>query len=301
MVEQPRLPSLAAIGAFEAAARLGSFAAAARELGTTSASVSYHIRQLERQTGVPLFRRFAHRVVLTEAGREIAGTTIQAFDALRGSFMRAAAIDEGRLVLSALPTFGTSWLIPRLGRFRAAHPEIAIELDLSPEPRDLAAGHVDAAIRNGHGQWPGLRTAPLLPSIFLPLCPPALAGVDLESAPLLGRPDWWTRWFAALGRPVPQHFGIALADEHLDAAAAIAGHGITIGSPILFRAELEAGRLVPAHDLVVGDGRSFWLAWPSGRQGSRKIQAFRAWIEVEAEAERAASSDFIARSILCGQ
>jgi len=297
MVEQTRLPSLAAIGAFEAAARLGSFAAAARELGTTSASVSYHVRQLERQTGVPLFRRFAHRVALTEAGREIAGTTVAAFDALRASFMRGAAIDESRLTLSALPTFGTSWLIPRLGRFRAARPEIRLELDLSHEARDLAAGHFDAAIRNGDGRWPGLRSVALLPSIFLPLCAPALVGSDLETAPLLGRPDWWARWFAALGRPAPQHFGIALADEYLDAAAAIAGHGITIGSPILFRAELEAGRLVPAHELVVHADRGFWLTWPLGRQHSRKIQAFRSWIEAEAAAERAASADFIARAV----
>jgi LysR family glycine cleavage system transcriptional activator len=296
MVEPPRLPSLAAIGAFEAAARHGSFAAAARELGTTAASVSYHVRQLERQTGVPLFRRFAHRVEMTEAGREVAGATVAAFDALRASFMRGAAIDEGRLSLSALPTFGTSWLIPRLGRFRDAHPEISLELDLSPEPRDLAAGHFDVAIRNGDGNWPGLRSVALFPSLFLPLCAPSLAGADLETAPLLGRPDWWAQWFAALGRPAPQHFGIALADEYLDAAAAIAGHGITIGSPILFRAELEAGRLVPAHDLVVSAGRGFWLTWPVARQHSRKIHAFRAWIEAEAAAERAASAPFLTRA-----
>lgn len=298
MVQLPRLPSLASIAAFEAAARHGSFAAAARELGTTAASVSYHVRQLERQIDVPLFRRFAHRVELTEPGREIAGETVAAFGALRASFMRGAAIDEGRLALTALPTFGTSWLTPRLGRFRARHPEIRIELDLSPEPRDLAAGHFDAAIRNGHGNWPGLRTMELFPSIFMPLCAPSLAGADLDAVPLLGRPDWWTLWFRALGREAPRSFGIQLAEEHLDAAAAIAGHGVTIGSPILFRHELESGRLVPAHELVVSDGRSFWLAWPVARRDNRKIGQLREWIGEEAADERAASARFIASARL---
>lgn len=301
MVQLPRLPSLASISAFEAAARHGSFAVAARELGTTSASVSYHVRQLERQIDVPLFRRFAHRVELTEAGREIAAETIAAFGALRASFMRGAAIDETRLALSALPTFGTSWLTPRLGRFRVRHPEIRIELDLSPEPRDLAAGHFDAAIRNGHGAWPGLRTMRLFPSVFMPLCAPSLAGTGLDEAPLLGRPDWWALWFRALGRDAPRAFGIDLAEEHLDAAAAIAGHGITIGSPILFRHELEAGRLVPAHELVVSDGRSFWLAWPVARRDNRKIRQLREWIGEEAEAERTASARFIAAAAVAGQ
>jgi LysR family glycine cleavage system transcriptional activator len=297
MVES-RLPSLVSISAFEAAARHGSFAAAARELGTTAASVSYHVRQLERQIDVPLFRRFAHRVELTEPGREIARETVAAFGALRASFMRGAAIDDGRLALSALPTFGTSWLTPRLGRFRAQHPDVRIELDLSPEPRDLAAGHFDAAIRNGDGTWPGLRAMHLFPSLFMPLCAPALAGRELGEVPLLGRPDWWALWFRVFGRAVPRSFGIDLAEEHLDAAAAIAGHGITIGSPILFRHELEAGRLVPAHDLVVTDGRAFWLVWPLARRDTRKIARLRAWLGVEAETERAASARYIATAVL---
>ncbi len=127
---------------------------------------------------------------------------------------------------------------------------------------------------------------------------PSLAGCDLDEAPLLGRPDWWALWFRVLDRPAPRSFGIALADEHLDAAAAIAGHGIAIGSPILFRHELEAGRLVPAHDLVVTDGRAFWLAWPLARRDTRKIARLREWLGAEAETERAASARYIAAAVL---
>ena len=307
-----RMPSLWSIRAFEAAARHKSFATAARELGTSAASVSYHVRQLEKQIGVVLFRRHPHRVELTPAGELLAADTIGAFDVLRASFVKAAELNEARLSLTTLPTLGTSWLTPRLGKFRAQHPGIQIDLDLSADAQDLNSGHFDAAIRNGHGRWPGLRAAKLFPSIFMPLCAPALreaaAGlVDPRHAldvPLLGRPDWWALWYRALGDEEalpPGGFGINLATEHLDAAAAVAGHGITIGSPILFRSELEAGRLVVAHDQVVGDGRAFWLVYPAAQARHDKIKAFDRWLGEEAEQERNTARAFIDRAVIVEQ
>lgn len=307
MVSAHKLPSLVSIRAFEAAARLGSFAKAAQELDTTAASVSYHVRRLEQQIGLTLFQRHPQHVVLTESGAAIAHETTQAFAALRASFARAADIDESRLSLTTLPTLGTSWLTPRLGRFRARNPGITVELDLSPDAQELGNGRFDAAIRNGHGRWPGLHTIELFPSLFMPLCAPALKAAAARiaepghriDAPLLGRPDWWALWYRALGvadAPPPQRFGSTFAAEHLDIAAAVAGHGIAIGSPILFRDELDAGRLVPAHDLVAGDGRTFWLAYPVARQHSRKIAAFSEWLCDEAARERAAARAFIRRA-----
>lgn len=311
MVDAARFPSLASIRAFEAAARLGNFAGAARELDMSAASISYHVRQLERQLGLALFLRHAQRVELTDAGALIAREATGAFAALRASFVRAAHLDEARLSITTLPTLGTAWLTPRLGQFRAAHPEIAIALDLSAEPQELGAGRFDAAIRNGHGDWPGLRTTFLFPSIFMPLCTPALkaATVGLAdptaplAAPLLGRPDWWAIWYRALGAaqaPEPSRFGTSLSFEHLDIAAAIAGHGIAIASPILFRSEIEAGRLVPAHDLVAGDGRSFWFVYPVVRQNSAKLTRFRDWIDAEAERARDSAAAAIRAAIVVG-
>jgi len=302
MLDRP-LPSLAAIRAFEAAARLGSFTRAGSELGTSSASVSYHVRQLEAQLGVTLFQRHPHRVTLTEAGALIAEEAERAFAGLRASFARAAEIDEARLALTTLPTFGTSWLTPRLGLFRAAHPDIVVELDVSDTAEDLTTGRFDVAIRNGDGRWPGLRTIELFPSAFLPLCVPALkeaaAGIADPRAPLavplLGRPDWWTLWYQALGweqGPPPSRFGTSFSAEHLDVAAALAGHGVVIASPILFRAEIDAGRLVPAHERLVPAGRSFWLTWPVSRQHSRKIALFRDWLVAEAADAREAARRF---------
>ncbi len=307
MVAEPRIPSLASIRAFEAAARLGSFAKAAHELETTAASVSYHVRQLERQIGVALFLRHPHKVELTASGKVIAEEATSAFAALRASFIRAVDLDESRLALTTLPTIGTSWLTPRLGRFRARHPEIHIDLELSAEAQDLSAGRFDAAIRNGHGRWPGLRAVKLLPSIFMPLCSPKLRTVAsllqdprrAPEVPLLGRADWWALWFRALGvKDVSLRGRIRahLSAEHLDIAEAIAGSGVAIGSPILFRDEIDAGRLVPAHELVVADGRSFWFTCPAARQYSRKIVAFRDWSGDEAAHDVSRARDEIRRA-----
>lgn len=309
MLDRHRFPSLASIRAFEAAARHGNFAKAAAELGTSAASVSYHVRQLERQIGVLLFQRHPHKVVLTAPGALVAEQAIAAFAALSASFAKAIDLDEAQLAVTTLPTLGTSWLTPRLGRFRAAHPDIRIELDLSADPVDLGTSRFDAAIRNGHGRWPGLRAIPLFPSIFMPLCAPALideaTGLAVPGGrlgvPLLGRPDWWALWYRALGMddgPPAERFGTSLSAEHLDIAAALAGHGIAIGSPILFAAEIAAGRLVPAHPLVAGDGRSFWLAYPVARQHARKIASFRAWLTEETATAIAPLKPLIDRAIV---
>jgi LysR family transcriptional regulator, glycine cleavage system transcriptional activator len=308
MVNDQRFPSLASVRAFEAAARLGGFAKAAEELDTTAASVSYHVRRLEQQIGATLFVRHPNHVVLTEPGEIVAREAISAFAALRASFIQALDIEETRLSLTTLPTFGTSWLTPRLGKFRAKHPDILLSLDLSAVPEDLTAGRYDAAVRNGDGRWPGLRTTQLLPSIFMPLCSPALTAAAASLAdpsramdvPLLGRSDWWTLWFRALGRepPISRHaLGTQLAAEYLDIAEAIAGNGIAIGSPILFGNELASGRLMPAHDLVVSDGRSFWFVYPVARQNSRKIVRFSEWLCDEASNGRNAAHTFIRAAV----
>lgn len=309
MVGYRRLPSLPSIRAFEAAARLGGFAPAARELDTTAASVSYHVRRLEQQVGVRLFRRHPQRVELTRAGRLVAQEASNAFAALSACFIKAAETDEACLSLTALPSMGTSWLTPRLGGFRRLHPQITVELDLSADAQDLVDGPFDAAIRNGHGDWAGLRAQELFPSIFMPLCAPQLLEVarsidDPASPmplPLLGRPEWWRCWYRARGLhevKLDGRFGTSLSAEYLDIAAAVAGHGVAIGSPILFRDELEAGRLVPVHDFVAADGRRFWFVYPLARHDSHKIAAFRDWLLDQAAGVMREARGYVRRAVV---
>jgi LysR family transcriptional regulator, glycine cleavage system transcriptional activator len=293
------LPPLVSVRAFEAAARLGSFADAARELGTTAASISYHVRQLERYSGLAMFRRHPHKVELTPVGATVASEATDAFARLRASFERASEYDEVMLRITTLPTIGTSWLTPRLGRFRALHPSIALEIDLSVEAHDLGLGGFDIAIRNGHGSWPGLRTSFMFPSIFQPLCSPSL-GVRCDhiedpsalGVPLLGRPDWWSIWYRQRGLEDNLQlslFATRLSAEHLDVAAAIAGHGVAIASPILFAAEIAAGRLVAVHSHIGTDGRSFWFTYPVKRERSKKVKTFARWLTQEVADARAES------------
>ena len=294
MLRRDRLPSLVSIGAFEAAARHGSFAEAARELGTTAAAVSYHVRQLERQVEVQLFRRYAHRVELTGAGSSMAQEAAAAFQLLRDGFARVADDEQRKLRITTLPTLGTSWLTPKLGRFREICPSVSVELELSAEPRDLVSGDFDVAIRHVAGNWAGLQATRLFPCIFTPLCAPALKDRAVGIAnpdgrldiPLLGRPDWWEAWFTGVGHagaPEAQRFDISLSAEHLDIAAAIEGHGIAIGSPILFVKEIRAGRLTTVHDFVASDGQAFWLVYPTARRSTSKIASFRDWLLQEVE------------------
>jgi LysR family transcriptional regulator, glycine cleavage system transcriptional activator len=95
----------------------------------------------------------------------------------------------------------------------------------------------------------------------------------------------------------PESFGTQLSAEYLDVAAAVAGHGIAIGSLILFRNELASGRLIPAHDVVAGDGRAFWLAYPVARQNSHKIARFREWLCDEAASDRSEARTFIRSAV----
>lgn len=283
MPSSRRLPPIVSIEAFEAAARLGGFANAARELGTSAASVSYHVKQLEARSGLVLFQRSAQRVDLTVAGAALATEVSAAFESLRGSFAGATKRDEQSLSISALPTFGASWLIPRLGKFSGPH----VDLDLSVEPQDLLDS-CEVAIRNGDGNWHGVNATRLFSAVFLPLCAPTIRpkiGSFLETGiPLLGRRDWWKFWFAEKGceLSVEDRFGAEFAAEHLDITAAIAGQGIAIGSPIIFADEIEAGRLTYADDLIATDGRAFWVCSATSRAKVPKIERFRNWIIGEA-------------------
>ncbi|MBV8237191.1 MAG: LysR family transcriptional regulator, partial [Sphingomonas sp.] len=208
-----RIPPLAAVRVFEAAARHENFTAAAEELGMTQAAVSYQIRVLEERLGQPLFRRERRRVLLTDAGRRAAHQLTRAFDAIDAAFAGIRAEDEGLLTLSTSNTFANTWLVWRLGAFQMAHPEMAVRLLTSDLLTDFAAEDVDVAIRAGRGGWEGLSEDLLLRIDFTPMCSPeflALRGGRIEPADLLRLPlispndPWWSQWLREAGVEVPE-------------------------------------------------------------------------------------------------
>ena len=147
-----RLPPLNAMRAFEAAARHLSFTHAAGELHVTPAAVSHQVKALEEWLGLPLFRRRNREVVLTEAGLTYYPGLRDGFDRLAGATERVTARDEtGELRVTTLPSFAAKWLVPRLYRLRAAHPEIDVLLSTSDHLVDFGIEKMDIALRYGTG------------------------------------------------------------------------------------------------------------------------------------------------------
>src|SRR6476469_2546163 len=167
-----RLPPLAAIRAFEAAARTENFTAAAAELGMTQAAVSYQVKGLEERLGAPLFVRERGRVRLTPLGARLLPALSSAFDTIEAAFASHREEDETLLTITTTHTFANTWLAWRLGAFQIEHPELAVRMTTSNELIDLISGDADVAIRAGRGDWAGYDQHRLFESTFTPMASP---------------------------------------------------------------------------------------------------------------------------------
>lgn len=291
------LPSIAVLSAFEAAARLGSFTLAARELALTQGAVSRQIKALEDQVDTQLFDRVGRNVRLTAAGEtylkdigDALGVIAQATLGLR------ANPGGGVLHLAILPTFGTRWLAPRLPEFHLRHPGITLNLTTRLRPFDLVTERQDAAIHFGHPHWPGAETAFLLGETVIPACAPAMltthpvhVPADLRTLPLLHlatRPDAWARWFAAHDTDSTNPPGMVFDQFATAAQAAAYGLGVALLPRFLIARELADGVLVPALERPLRNDEAYYLAWPASRRSFPPLAAFRDWIVAEAARHR---------------
>lgn len=228
---------------------MGSFAGAADRLALTPAAVSLRIRTLEAELGQPLFNRVGRRVVPTPAAATLAGRVRHALDGINDALDEFQAA-TAPLRVTAPPTFASRWLAPRLSGYTAPG-RAAIELDISSDVRNPTA--FDVAIRTGRGGWDGLDEYPLTPVDVTPMLAPTLLGSrtlaepeDLTKFDLLPHPDWG-KWFARAERPNPsglRFVGVDYSIFELTANAAVAGLGVALLSPTLFRPLLDAGQLV---------------------------------------------------------
>jgi DNA-binding transcriptional LysR family regulator len=285
------LPPLNALRAFEAAARHLSFTRAAEELNVTQAAVSHQVKALEERIGVKLFRRLTRGLLLTEDGHALLPDLREAFDRLAQAVDRVGRQGgQGTLNISLLTTFALGWLVPRLPRFQAAHPSIDVRLTTTARLVDFAIEDIDVAIRYGTGGWAGLRCDRILDDVITPLCNARFKArlrkhEDILNVPLLHEQyehDWRT-WFRAAGLSVGQmKKGPIFDSTRVAIEAAIAGVGVACGAPSLFSAELASGQLHQPFDLVVPNGKSYWLASPEATAERPKIKAFREWLLDEA-------------------
>ncbi|MBV8537798.1 MAG: transcriptional regulator GcvA [Alphaproteobacteria bacterium] len=286
------LPPLNGLRAFEAAARYLSFTRAADELHVTQAAVSHQVKALEARLGVRLFQRLTRSLRLTDEGQALLPDVRDAFDRLSAAVGRLSQRDARvRLTVSVLTTFALSWLVPRLPRFNARHPEIEVSLIATPRLTDFAREDVDVAIRYGTGPWPGLRRDRLLDEGLTPLCgqrwikklkrPDDLARVPLL-LPVNAENEDWEVWLREAGLPqIDTRKGTAFDSTRIAVDAAIAGAGVAIGNPYVHAEPIEEGRLFQPFDLVVPNGRAYWLVCPETTAERPKIKAFRDWITEE--------------------
>lgn len=295
-----RLPPLAAVRVFEAAARHQNFTAAAEELGMTQAAVSYQMRVLAERLGVPLFRREGRRVALTDAGAKVSAQLTRAFDAVEAAFAGLRAEDERLLTISSTNTFANTWLAWRIGGFQMAHPEAAVRMLTSDALVDFAAEEVDVAIRAGVGGWPGLAADLLMAVDFTPMCSPEflrahggrIAPADLLALPLISPHDpWWRHWLREAGVEVAEGTvfpGVRLDSQAHEGHAAMAGQGVAMLTPFFWRNDLAEGKLVRISDQVSTRGYGYWLVCPDPRRRVPKIARFRAWLLSEVARDGAA-------------
>lgn len=282
-VDNPNLP-LTGLRAFEAAARHLNFTRAALELRITQAALSHRIRALEARLGTRLFRRLPRGVALTDEGEALFPALRDAFGRISGALARfEAGAGYEVLTVSAVATFATGWLLPRLDDFAARHPGIELRLLTHNNRIDQAGEGLDLAVRFGDGSWLGLDAGLLCAAPFAPVAAPALARRvrrrrDLAALPLLRsyRPDEWPRWFAAAGLPAPLLRGPVFDSSLAIAAAAAAGAGVALLPVSMFGHDLASGRLVRLSPVEVEVG-GYWLTRLRSRAETPAMAAFRDW------------------------
>ena len=294
-----RLPPLAAIRAFEAAARTENFTAAAAELGMTQAAVSYQVKSLEERLGAPLFVREKGRARLTALGQRLLPPLSTAFDAIESAFASHREEDESLLTITTTHTFANTWLAWRLGAFQMEHPELAVRMTTGNELCDLRSGDADVAIRAGEGGWDGMDEHRLFQSEFTPMASPDCLeeverhlgrAIEPRDLPHQNRinpsDDWWQQWFRDNGVPadnsVLRRPGIRFENQANEGHAAMGGQGFALLTPLLWKGDVAAGRLsVPFPDRISSRAWSYWLVHPRERRMVPKVKRFREWLIAE--------------------
>ncbi len=287
-----RLPPLTALRAFEAAARHMSFSKAAAELNVTPAALSYQIKALEADLGMPVFRRLNRAVELTEAGRSLAPGARDAFATLQSAWRNTKRLnDNGVLTVTAGPAFTSKWLAPRMYDFAQAHPEIELRFLATLRIIDFDRDEVDVAIRFGIDHDKGLYARPLIEEWMTPMMTPEMAR-EIDTPEKLARailihddsvspfkvPMGWGAWAQAAGLSLDTSHGprFSQADHAIDAA--IAGAGVVLGRVSLATRALEAERLVAPFEVGLISEAQFRFICPPGNEKRPHIAAFEAWV-----------------------
>lgn len=289
-----RLPPLNALRAFEAAGRSHSIRRAAEELNVTPGAVSRQVQSLETFLGQQLFRREPREIVLTQEGEHYLATISKCLDGIRDATEVLSGPQNGQLLrIRSYMTISMRWLIPRIGGFQELHPDIEIRITTSNDPVDFDRESVDAAVRLGDGQWPGLVVERLFDNLITPVCSPQylaehpISSVsDLVDKTLLHstvRSDDWRSWSEAFATETFDYYGgNKYTSSTLAYLAAIEGHGIFMAQLGLIGADIASGVLVqPLSEVLDMGDFTYYLVYPKNRTRNPAFRKFREWLATE--------------------
>jgi len=291
------LPPLPWLRSFEAAARRGSFAAAAGELGLTSAAVSYQVRALEQLLANPLFERLPRGLRLTDMGKAYLPPIRKAFSELSISTIGIFGPEgDATLDIRVSVSFAVLWLAPRLGDFMATHPGFRLRLFSAVWADALPTDQTDIDIRFGHGTWPGF-TARLLVNDPIVLVTPIGSRVagprDIDPGQLihiLGVEGDWQALFSATDQPPPFDQVGMTVDTSLAALEMVAaGHGAALVLERFARPYIAQGRVRRVPDILLPQDQSHYLLTRDGLEAPRaEAMLFCDWLQQQLAAEKPA-------------
>jgi len=285
-----RLPHVTWLSTFEAAARHGSFAAAADELSLTPAAVSQHIKLLEQTLGMKLFKRLPKGVELTDIGQAYAQPVRQSFVDLQtatdGLFQTTT---QTTLHVRASISFGVIVLVPRLHEFRALHPEINVVMSTTVWSDRLNDATIDVDIRYGNGDWPERDIWQLRRGHASLICSPQVAR-SLQGDPsqrktadivsIVGSENDWPRMFGELGmKTVAPPIWLSVESSLLALESISAGRGIAIVDTLFADSYVKRGHLVVPFEQAVSTTQNFYLVADPDRETRSAVECFRDWID----------------------
>ncbi|MDY0872327.1 LysR substrate-binding domain-containing protein [Dongia rigui] len=297
-----RFPPIGCLIPFEAAARLGSMSAAARELGVSQPAISRQLQILETDLGQALFHRNRRGLSLTTAGNAYRHAVALGLDhiAAATATLRAQGAEHS-IRIAANFGFAQQWLMPRFAKLRAAHPQLAFRLMTSDDDAALDMAECDIAIRFGIGDWPGWHVTPLFAEEVFPICTPSyleahaeLKRVDLKPADLTKahllhldstNADWldwgdWFRWHhVTTPAPKPQ---MLYSTYPLVLQAILSSEGVGLGWRGLVDGLLASGTLVQLLPGVKRDQHGYFITWRKNHAQEKLLRKIAEWMVGEA-------------------
>ena len=296
------LPPLDLLRGFESAARHLSFTRAGAELFLTQSAVSRQIQALEEFLGVDLFERRHKSLALTEVGQAYYRVVAASLDQLREATRRLRETRTGHvLTVTTTTSFASIWLVPRLMRFRKAHPRVDVRISATHEVVDMEREGIDMAIRDCPMDKVPAGSTYLVGEQLWPVCAPsylkeakaekrALAKPrDLMNHVLLnlhdpsGRWPWltWAAWFESRGVEGVPHSSLTLDQYDQVIQAALHGQGIALGRTTLTEQYIRDKRLVPLFGEAQGVGRAFHAVYARDAQARPEVRQFVDWLQRE--------------------